>query len=332
MKTFVSTAGWILILVYGLFATFYLGTYFACRDCLAVTAQVNYVAHYVLLLAGLLLVLGLIFYPRKGVWLACVPGALIFGVWYGPMFFPRSAPTSDGKEITAASFNVLRHHEDTDAILGIIQDFDADVVGLYELNPEMPALLEAELGEDYPYQFTQIGEGYEGLGLLSRYPITESYLLVRDEDIEDIALDQQGYLRAVIEVEGQSVAVYLVHPPIANVFPFFSYDDQYLEREVNEAVAALREETLPALLMCDCNSAPLTKQHTQLEEVLNDSFAAVGRGLGLTFKGLAFSPIPLVRIDYIWYSDDFVALEVKVWDDTGSADHHPVWGRFVLAQ
>jgi hypothetical protein len=26
------------------------GTYFACRDCLAVTAQVNYVAHYALML------------------------------------------------------------------------------------------------------------------------------------------------------------------------------------------------------------------------------------------------------------------------------------------
>ncbi|MBZ0308029.1 MAG: endonuclease/exonuclease/phosphatase family protein [Anaerolineae bacterium] len=332
MKKRLYTAGGIFILTYGLLVTFYLATYFACRDCVAVTAQVNYVAHYVLLLAGLLLIVGLIFYLRKWVWLACLPGVLVFGLWYVPLFFPRSTSEAEGLEITAASFNVLRHHEDSDAILDIIENFDADIVGLYELNPEMSARLESELGAEYPYQFTQIGDGYEGIGLLSRHPITEPFLLVRDEDIEDIALDQQGYLRAVVEVEGQLIAVYLVHPPIADVFPVFKYDDQYLEREVNEAVAAVQEESLPVLLMCDCNSAPLTEQHAKFEEVLNDSFEEVGRGLGLTFKWMSFSPISLVRIDYIWYSDEFVALEAKVWDETGSADHHPIWGRFVLKQ
>jgi len=32
----------------------------------------------------------------------------------------------------------------------------------------------------------------------------------------------------------------------------------------------------------------------------------------------------MLRIDYVWHNDHFVARKVTVWGTSGSSDHHPV--------
>jgi endonuclease/exonuclease/phosphatase family metal-dependent hydrolase len=61
--------------------------------------------------------------------------------------------------------------------------------------------------------------------------------------------------------------------------------------------------------------------------MLNEAFGARGWGYGFTHP---VDPFPLVRIDYIWYSRDFAALDAEVWPDAGTSDHHPVWARLAL--
>lgn len=331
MKTW-QKVGLAAILIYGIFVNLYLAIFAACRDCVAIVAQTNYVAHYVLLFGASFFIGFLLFHFRRFLWAMFLPSVLAFGVLYLPLFIPKSEPDAEGQEITAASFNVLRHHEDQDDIIAVIEDFDADIIGLFELDPEMPEKLQAELSDEYSHQVTWIEDGYEGLGLLSRYPILEESLVMSEQDLEDVYLDEQRHARILLDVEGHPIAVYLVHPPIADVTPVLAYDDTYLQREVEGAIEDIEQEQNPMIMMCDCNSSPLTRQHAQFDEVLNDAFEKHGYGLGLSFKGLGFSPIPILRIDYIWYSDAFVVKEVKVWEDAGSSDHKPIWAKLILVQ
>jgi endonuclease/exonuclease/phosphatase (EEP) superfamily protein YafD len=81
------------------------------------------------------------------------------------------------------------------------------------------------------------------------------------------------------------------------------------------------------LLLCDCNATPRSRQYTLLDGVLDEAFGAQGWGLGLTHPA---DPFPVFRIDYVWYTHDFAALDAKVWPDSGTSDHYPVWGRLVL--
>jgi endonuclease/exonuclease/phosphatase family metal-dependent hydrolase len=67
---------------------------------------------------------------------------------------------------------------------------------------------------------------------------------------------------------------------------------------------------------------------------LHDAFREAGSGMGFTFPASIRSTIrslpPLLRIDYVWYSDQFSIRRVSVAGDSGTSDHHPVVARLVL--
>lgn len=141
---------------------------------------------------------------------------------------------------------------------------------------------------------------------------------------------QLRYIRAVIDIHGNQIVVYNFHATFPPFSIPFSYDDVFLRQNILDMAAIVEAEELPVLLLCDCNTTPRTPQYARLDEILEDTFQAQGWGFGLTHPSPEYGRFRRVRIDYIWHNEDFAALEAKVWSESGSSDHYPVWGRLIL--
>lgn len=311
----------VIVIIGGIINT-YIVLSVACGDCLPIISMANHVQHFILLVNLLLLVCALLILRRRLLiaWLS--PGAVSFALIFGPLWIPSPAPEVGGVEFTAATYNVLGHAADHNATFEAIKELDADFIALQELRPSLRRLLRTQLYDTYPFQFAKIVDYVDGLALLSKYPFVEEpeyELLLRDKSMA-------RYLRVVADVEGQHVAVYVYHPPTP-LFDFpAAYDDTQLHEQTEFIVEMLKKEELPTLMLCDCNASPHSRQYVILDGILEDAFQARGVGFGLTYP-VSF---PLIRIDYVWYSEDFVALEAGVDTDVTASDHFPLWARMVL--
>lgn len=84
------------------------------------------------------------------------------------------------------------------------------------------------------------------------------------------------------------------------------------------------------IVVGDFNSTDQSEVYQLLGRVLTDAHRAVGWGLGHTFPAYAgsFRGIPILpwqmRIDMIFYSDEFAALRSQVGPTYGESDHLPV--------
>ncbi len=162
----------------------------------------------------------------------------------------------------------------------------------------------------------------QSAGLLSSFPIeTAEWFQLPPLNIA---------LHTTVRVEGQRVHVFVVHLSPNNFFEHsvVEFVPLVLERygrraaevtRIQEEIAGLDE---PILLMCDCNLTDTSEAYARLDTVLNDSFREVGWGFGHTFYP-PVAPFPVQRIDYVWHSNDFVAIDAFVGQDGGS-DHLPI--------
>jgi endonuclease/exonuclease/phosphatase (EEP) superfamily protein YafD len=77
----------------------------------------------------------------------------------------------------------------------------------------------------------------------------------------------------------------------------------------------------------DFNTTPQSENYALLCSHLRDAFLDSGWGSGFTYPatpkfGIRL-PTPLVRIDYIFYSEHFGSLDSRVLRDSGGSDHRP---------
>ena len=82
------------------------------------------------------------------------------------------------------------------------------------------------------------------------------------------------------------------------------------------------------IIVCgDFNDTPVSYVYRKIKGDLNDAFTVSGRGLGNTYSGT----FPKVRIDYIFYSDEFSVVNFKTTKEEYS-DHYPVSCELCLPQ
>ncbi len=75
----------------------------------------------------------------------------------------------------------------------------------------------------------------------------------------------------------------------------------------------------PVVLCTDLNDTPSSYAYYKLTRHLNDAFLASGKGIGETYNG----KLPYFRIDYVFYSDLFVASGFRT-HNIKLSDHFPV--------
>ncbi len=214
-------------------------------------------------------------------------------------------------------------------LIDALRAMQLDILALEELNRGQAGLLQRELADSYPHQFS-FGDGYEGRGVLSRYPISHA------EAIE-ISTGRPDSL-VVIDIDGTPLTVLVGHPRPPKIrgrsvkLPFSSH--RQVIRLADLAMAAA-----PAVLMGDFNMHPSSPVYGKLEQRgLVDAFAESGAGPQRTFparmgnarrRHMRFRLRPVLRLDYIWHTPDIRSVATWVGEDVGS-DHLPVVSRLAV--
>lgn len=255
---------------------------------------------------------------------------LAFGLLFGELFLPQwphSLPEG-GRMLCVMTFNVFTGNKDDRAIARVIRAVNPDIVGLQELNQNTAKKLVQELAVDYPYHAIVPPNQKQQVGIFSRFPIVTATTFSLPTD--------SHALQAVVRVYNQQIHVLvadlLFYPKIsAQPNQIASLVSEYKSQKLVE-VKYLEEEFCktgdPVLLLCDCNLTSTSEAYAQLKKFALDSFWQVGWGLGHTVY--VNSPIPVQRIDYIWHSDEFVAIKATVGSDSAGSDHLPAIAKLWL--
>lgn len=306
-----------------------------------ITFANNFVPWWALL--GLIAAVIALFSRRRRVLVALqLPILIAFAIWYGELLWPdqvwshaadaRDENAETSIEMTVATFNIRASSSDPARIAEAIAALDADIVGVQELNATHAAVLYGYLASEFPYQYQFRSFNPAGsesnVGILSHYPLiaVERYT------------PRPSYgrnLRVLVDVEGITVSVYLEHPNSPrHAFSPVAYNSWLRDLKIGDLVDTLPDDPNPVLVLCDCNTTDQTAAYHSLEALLVDSFREAGWGLGFTFPAhpIAILPItiPVLRIDYIWHSDQFIATDAYVGNDSGTSDHFPVVVRLLL--
>jgi endonuclease/exonuclease/phosphatase (EEP) superfamily protein YafD len=285
---------------------------------------------YLLILPTVPLLLLSVFFRRRLWTLAFLPPVVIFLVAYGVFFAPRAQTVPvDGSDLSILTFNIqVPENEKLTSIVKVIEESEADVVAIQELNQTAADEMAMVLSTRYPYQALHPQEyAPAGQGLLSRYPIVEeTYWRYSEYDWSF------GHQRVVLEIDGDPVVILNTHP-----VPFYTparglRQDRHL-RVLVDVVERTLAETVPVVLLGDFNVTDQSNIYRKITDHYTDAYRAVGRiGFGFTFPADRRWLPPLVRMDFIFYSDAWTGVSALVLPHAGGSDHRPVLARLIPPQ
>lgn len=230
--------------------------------------------------------------------LALFVGAV--AIRYGPQWLsvPASVPAG-GVEVRVVTWNIEGDAIPITDFLATLRVSGADLVGLEEVIPSYSAAIEADedLTALYPYRVLPARSGFRGMGLLSRFPITE-----RDRSIDP------PYVHARVDpAVGEPFAVVVAHPILgrASNVGLLPVDlDTEPRDEGIERIRGIVDDELAVgvdiLLIGDFNLTEREPAYAELTRGLWDAHAEVGQGPGFTWRHqrLKHLPFGILRIDY----------------------------------
>lgn len=171
-----------------------------------------------------------------------------------------------------------------------------------------------------------------GEAIFSRFPILGTGKLKLDDHIfaiyADLLIDNQSV--RVINVHLRSVSfgykdynsldsLKFDNSRIRSITDKLTKGYRYRAREV-KILTNLIDTTRAAVVLCgDFNDTPVSYTYTQISRRLKDAFTIAGLGLGNTYNQI----FPLLRIDYVFVSDEIHVLEykrIKIY----YSDHYPI--------
>lgn len=271
---------------------------------------------------------------RRGVaWVAVGLALALWGLLYGELFLPRPRPS------LAAATTLTVYTQNTpfpyaggteDGLVASLRAPGADILFLQELDRNTLVRLEQRLDDRYPHHVTAWTGGFS-YAVFSRYPLERLAVL-------HTAVPDRPTLVALADVEGQPTVLVNLHPVATNgaetwrgVPSLISTTFRQREAQVREILDYLAGETRPVILAGDLNTTDTTTAYRLVAARYRDSWREAGFGLGHTFPAISFTwggatlPARVVRLDYVFHSPQFTALEARTVN-RGPSDH---WGLVV---
>lgn len=308
---------------------FWLALRVLLMDRFWLVALLNTMAVYLFAPLPPLLLLAFTLRQKQSLGLLTLP-ILTFAGLYGELLIPqiRAPDRIDGASIEVMTFNIDYRNDDIGSVAEAIRSAGPGVVGLQEISAEQSRALSVLLGDEYPYRTPTVLAENRRIGLFSRYPI-HSW-------VELWFPPRQQVMRAELDIDGDAVYVYVAHFSPTIISKVLNHQgptyvtETYAWRadEAANLAASVSSLSKPVIVLCDCNFTDTSSAYSVVEAVLVDSFREAGWGFGHTIKPAGI-PFHLQRIDFIWHSADFVALEASTGPDAGS-DHRPVSATLVL--
>jgi len=315
--------------------------YFAARalDCDPrgfVSLAANFI-NFWLLISFLLLVIALV--ARQWVWAGLLGLPVVaFVVMYGPLFFGRRVMAGSDPQLTVMTFNIAFNRADDALLVESIRESGADVVALQEVDVIRGELVQNELSDIYPYQavYTYDWGGVIGQAVLSKYPIVSEQVIT-----DPYNSNFQIFLVVSIDVDGEVIQVVGSHTALPNISRagYYSQMAQSIEILFNQI-----DTSQTTLILGDFNATDQSDGYEMITEAgFSDAWREAGAGFGFTYPNFGYyDPVGryywnqdatvsvprIVRIDYIFYAEEFFAAKAWLGADIGS-DHMPVMANLV---
>lgn len=334
----------IMIGSYGLSQSIHIILRYMVGERSTVVAFFNTFAHMMWMPALILLPLLLIVKQRRIAMMMVLPAVMFIGN-YGVVFLPRPTTTVSAAShtLTIQTQNLLARNRTRERIPEIINDISADIVALQEVSSDFAELLQPL--DKYPYKAihgaandpSQNQRETMGQAILSKYPILEDTYW--SYDFLSLPL---GHQRVVIDVEGQHIVIYNVHPTHPGMTGHAFFDPSQRRREIADLLQRIESETLPVLMLGDFNLTDLSSEYSQITETLTDTYRTVGYGMGFSFPDMREAnvldslrilpenfpdhlPTPLfLRLDYVFHSEEFIGVNAYIHHTSGGSDHRPL--------
>jgi endonuclease/exonuclease/phosphatase (EEP) superfamily protein YafD len=277
----------------------------------------NSFGHLLLIPALLLLPLALLLRHWLNVALL-IPVVSAFAFFYGVFFLPSTSPPppDDAPRLNLLTYNLLANNRPLDDTLTIIREADADIVLLQEITTVTAPQIRQALADDYAYMALNPVEGFptHGQGILSRFPITDDAML------QNMRLGMQ---RTVVAWRGQPLVIYNVHPPHPGLGNGL-FDPSVRSSVLKKVLQRSLDEDSRVLIGGDFNMSDLSYDYDLFSQHYADAYRVAGWGMGWTFPADVISPVPVLRLDYLFYDAGWQAIEAVRLQDSGGSDHYPV--------
>ncbi len=257
-------------------------------------------------------------------WLAAVliASAVTIVLIHVPLFRRhREVPTPSASRLSVMSYNTWSRNRDDARIANVILSHQPDILLLQEVPPKVFGRVMDRLRD--LYGGSRVYSAYEHTlqqAVVSRYPVESS-----------ASLDEKGKSqKVVLRSPSGPVTVFNVHPLRTGGWRYrYEQIASLLEEDV------LREKA-PVVLGGDLNAPEHSQLYRLIAGHLENAHREAGFGFGFTYpspsvRWLGLFPVPsLVRIDHIFFSDQFVALRAGTIAESGGSDHRPVFAELGL--
>lgn len=239
---------------------------------------------------------------------------------YGPAWVSLPA-TASGQPLNVVAWNLESRPDSGQRALDGLLGVNADLVGLVELQPPAAEALSTDtrLAARLPHHALAPERTVLGVGLLSRYPILE----------HQVSTDPP-YVRALVDLPSSpSVAVYVVHPMPAAFRTIARVPVSMETAQRDTAIGQIRalidadlEAHRPVIVLGDINTTEREPAYATLTTGLRDAHLDSGNGPGFTWRPpqLSFLPFGVIRIDYVFSSQEYLAQSSSV-DCSVDSDH-----------
>ncbi|MBP3601882.1 MAG: endonuclease/exonuclease/phosphatase family protein [Alistipes sp.] len=248
---------------------------------------------------------------------------------------PNLKPRYDKKALKVMSYNVRSFIDDNrerqlDSIVKIIKAVNPDILCLQEMGFSDIADSLLEPLKPMPHSLSRVNLSP---AIYSRYPIIRAsrmdtlknfvwadIVIKKDKNNEDtirvfnnhlhstaIRRDDSNYIENHEYLEGDSLGK--VHSMVKRL----TENNRVRAEQADTLAALVAASPYPVIVCGDFNDTPVSYTYRTVARKLNDPYRKVGRGYSHTYRGF----FDMLRIDYIFYSDEFEALSYEVVDSWG---------------
>ena len=248
---------------------------------------------------------------------------------------PNLKPRYDKKALKVMSYNVRSFIDDNrerqmDSIVKIIKAVNPDILCLQEMGFSDIADSLLEPLKPMPHSLSRVNLSP---AIYSRYPIIKAsrmdtlknfvwadIVIKKDKNNEDtirvfnnhlhstaIRRDDSNYIENHEYLEGDSLGK--VHSMVKRL----TENNRVRAEQADTLAALVAASPYPVIVCGDFNDTPVSYTYRTVAHKLNDPYRKVGRGYSHTYRGF----FDMLRIDYIFYSDEFEALSYEVVDSWG---------------
>ncbi len=233
---------------------------------------------------------------------------------YLPFFLPRREAIPEHSEtVKVMTYSVMGRNSDYQAIAAVILSQQPDLFFVQETSF---AALSPYLTQLYKGETVYHAPAHGGF-IAGRFPLT--------------AQQEAGRIPWVTaETPYGPISLWTLHAAKA-----LWQDTQVQLRQIQGLVQDIAATPGMRIVAGDFNTTDKNIPYKLMRLHLRDAHREAGWGFGFTFPTRARrmgSLLPFVRIDYIFYSEDFYALRTRTLQESGGSDHLPVVADLAILQ